>query len=190
MWSKEELLRKTKEQVKEKRFNHILGVVKTAADLAERFGADPEKAEIAAILHDYCKEWPVERLRNLLIKHEDLLWLRFSPVLWHAPAAAYVAREEFQIGDQEIFDAIYYHTTGRAGMSLLDEVIWLADYVEPGRDFEGVEEARRLTVKSLAEGMRFGLKHSIAYLLKKEEAIYPLTFEAYNHYMLYRKDMS
>lgn len=182
MWKKEEYLQEARAQVKEKRFRHILGVAETAVSLAKAYGADPEKAEVAGILHDYCKEWPVEKMRGVLTQHQDLMWLRFSPVLWHAPVAAYVVRERFGISDSGILDAIYYHTTGRAGMSLLEEVVWIADYIEPARSFDGVEEARRLAQRSLKEAIRYGLKETILHLLEKEERIYPLTFEAYNDY--------
>lgn len=187
MWEKEDYLQQVKAQVKEKRFKHILGVMETAVELAKAYGADPKKAEIAAILHDFCKEWPLEEMRKILEQHQDLLWLQYSPVLWHAPVATYVVKERFQLEDQEILDSIYYHTTGRAGMSLLEEVIWVADYIEPGRSFDGVEEARKLAKKDIQDAMRFGLKQTIYDLLEREEAIFPLTFEAYNHYSLKKR---
>lgn len=187
MWTKEDLLKKTEAQVKGERFTHILGVIDTAIRLAHRFGVDPEKAEIAAILHDYCKAWDVERMKESLLAHNDSSWLSYSAVLWHSPVAMYVAREEFQIDDLELLYAIYYHTTGRAAMTPLEKVIWVADYIEPNRNFPGVEQARALAEDNLDQALLFGLSQTIKYLVDKGQAIYPLTFEAYNYYQLLRR---
>jgi predicted HD superfamily hydrolase involved in NAD metabolism len=183
MWNKQELLLKTEQQVNQKRFTHILGVIETAVKLATQVGADPEKAEVAAILHDYCKAWSKDRLKEVLLAHNDVNWLEYPAVLWHAPAAVYVARESLGIDDPEILNAIYYHTTGRANMTLLEKVIWIADYIEPNRDFPGVEQARKLADTGLNEALRYGLGQTITHLVEKGFPIYPLTIEAYNYYI-------
>lgn len=183
MWTIEQLLAETQKQVKPSRFNHILGVVNTAKSLAKEVGIDVDQAEIAAILHDFCKEWSKEKLQNILIEHHDTDWLSYSAVTWHAPVAAYIAGQQFGIHDCDVFNAIYFHTTGRAHMSLLEKVIWVADYIEPNRDFTGVEVARDLAKVSLDEALCYGLHSTIQYLMSKQQSIHPYTFEAYNYYV-------
>lgn len=183
MWSIDSLLAEVKGQVNPNRFQHILGVIDTAKKLAQQVGVDVTKAEIAAILHDYCKEWRKEELQNILINHLDTHWLSYSMATWHAPVGAYVAQQKFDIIDCDIFNAIYFHTTGRARMSLLEKVIWVADYIEPGRSFPGVEVARDLAKVSLDEALCYGLKSTIQYLTNREQTIHPYTFEAYNYYL-------
>ncbi len=186
MWTKERLLEEVEKQVKPSRFTHILGVIDTAVELANENGVDHEKAEIAAVLHDYCKAWSPERMKEILLAHNDSSWLSYPAVTWHAPAAMYVVRQEFGIMDHELLTAIYYHTTGRAGMSPLEKILWVADYIEPNRDFPGVEEAREFAITDLDAALRLGLRQTIMHLIEREQPIHPLTVEAYNYYQIRR----
>lgn len=174
--NRDKLMEATRRQMPPSRWEHTLRVVETAAELAERTGADPEKADIAAILHDYCKFWPADRQREWILRHrlpQDLL--QYNKELWHAPVGAEAVREELGIDDEEVLDAIRSHTTGRPGMSLLEKVIFLADYIEPGRSFSGVEEVRRLAREDLDRAILKALDNTIVYLVERGLKVYPLT---------------
>lgn len=182
MWDKAKLMEEARKQVNPARFHHIMGVVETARLLAAKYGVDVDKAEVAAILHDYCKSWSKEQLQGLLLAHEDSAWLNFPHQTWHAPAAFYVVQQEFGITDGSILDAIYYHTTGKAQMTTIAKVIWVADYIEPHRHFVGVEQARVLAEDNIDDALSFGLSQTILHLVERKQSIHPLTVEAYNYY--------
>lgn len=170
-----------KEALTEKRYIHTVGVMETAIQLANRFGADAQKAEIAAIFHDYAKFRPVEEMRHIMITQNmasDLL--EHNEELWHAPVGAFLVEKEVGVEDSEILDAIKYHTSGRINMTLLDKVIFLADYIEPGRDFPGVEEVRQSAKENLDIAVVQSLRNTIQFLLKRNQRIYPKTVDAYN----------
>ncbi len=174
--NREQLMDAVKAQMPEKRWIHTLGVMETAVQLANRYGGDPLKADLAAILHDYCKFWPVEKQAGIIRDHglpQDLL--EYDKELWHAHAGAFVARKEWGIDDEEVLDAIRYHTSGRPGMTLLDKVVCLADYIEPGRDFPGVHKIREIAEHSLEKALVAGFDSTIGFLLGKGKKIYPLT---------------
>lgn len=179
--NRERLLQALRDEVPEHRFRHTLGVMEAAVRLAERYGADPAKAEMAAILHDIAKYWPVERLRAAVQASafpQDVL--AYDAVLWHGPVAAEVARTRFGVTDEDVLNAIRYHTTGRPGMSVLEKVVCLADYIEPGRQFPGVDEIRRLAEADLDAALAKALGGTIAYLISRGMRVYPLTLLAYN----------
>lgn len=180
--NREELLSKVKEQMTDHRFMHTLGVAATAVALAERFGADAQKAELAGLLHDFCKFWDKGKMREIVERESSLPGelLDYDKELWHAPVGAIVARQELGIQDQEILDAIAYHTSGRPGMSRLEKILWLADYIEPGRQFPGVEEVRELAEQDLDLALLQALGNTITFLVKQKKKIYPLTLHTYN----------
>lgn len=179
--NREEMLEAVKKQITEHRYQHTLGVVETSIQLAERYGANPKKAEIASIFHDYAKfrdpDEMAEIIRDTPTIADDLL--EYHRELWHAPVGAYLVQQEAGITDEEILDAIRYHTTGRVGMSVLEKVVCLADYVEPGRHFPGVDEVRQLAQKDLNKALAQSLLNTIKFLEKKGQKVYPLTKEAY-----------
>lgn len=153
--------------------------------LAERFGADPAKAELAAILHDVAKYWPIEEQRNLLIREQiGQAELEFDKALMHAVIGAWVAEHEYGIQDQDVLDAIRYHTSGREQMSLLDKVVCLADYIEPGRDFPGVDKLRKLARNDIDEALIAGFDGTIEVLIEQRKRIFPLTLAARNGLLL------
>lgn len=180
-----ELARAVQSQMPDRRWRHTLGVMDTAVLLAGRFGVDPVRAELAALLHDVAKYWPVERQRQVLIEAQEQAqeqepWLNYDKPLWHAPAGAIVAARDYGIQDTEVLDAIRYHTSGRPGMTLLDKVICLADYMEPDRDFPGVENIRALAAHSLEKALIAGFDSTIVYLISQRAVIFPLTISARN----------
>lgn len=180
-YSREELIEAVSDQMPDKRWKHTLGVMESSVKLAQRYGADPERAETAAILHDVAKYWPVERMREIIEQNGlSTELLKYDKQLWHAEVGAFAAEHDYGITDTEVLDAIRYHTSGRENMSLLEKIVCLADYIEPGRDFPGVDEIRRLAKVSLEEGLVAGLDSTISLLLEKRRIVFPLTVLARN----------
>lgn len=159
-------------ELKPQRLEHTAYVLETAIDLANRFGADPLKARVAALLHDCAKYLPTERLLSYADTNPPML-----PIL-HAAAGADYAKEAYGVHDPEILNAIRLHTTGDAGMTTLEKIVYLADMIEPSRDFAGVKEIRRAT--SLDEMMRLALLRSICYIKERDLPIHPATLRAFN----------
>ncbi len=175
------LLEQIRAQMNEKRYVHTLGVAESARSLAKKYGADPDKAEVAGYVHDYCKCWPTEKMRDYLLRYDfPEAVLHGEKELWHAFVGAVVIQNELQITDPEIIQAVRYHTTGRSGMTLLEKVVCLADYIEPNRKFPGVEELRILAKKDLDEALAEAFGGTIAQLIGKRKTVFPLTLQAYN----------
>lgn len=157
---------------KTKRAAHAAGCSMTAKRLALQYGADAADAARAGILHDITKALNGEEQLKLCDRYDILLdnFERENPKLLHAKTGAVIAKEIF--GENEaIYEAIYWHTTGTADMTVLEKIIYLADYIEPNRDFPGVEELRALTEQSLDLGLLHGLEMSIAQLNEKGRKI-------------------
>jgi predicted HD superfamily hydrolase involved in NAD metabolism len=170
-----------KEQITEHRYQHTLGVMETAIKLAKRYDGNEDKAELAAIFHDYAKFRDKNEMKSIIEKQGmDPELLKYNSELWHAPVGAYLVQQEANVSDPDILDAIRYHTTGRPNMTLLEKIIYLADYIEPGRHFSGVEEVREMAKKDLDQALIQALKNSIGFLMKKNQLIFPLTFHTYN----------
>ncbi|MGI6177777.1 MAG: bis(5'-nucleosyl)-tetraphosphatase (symmetrical) YqeK [Eubacterium sp.] len=131
------------EHLTDKRKKHTEGVRKSAKELALRFGADPKKADIAALCHDLFRGHSVEDINYYVNKYDLGDKYLGSANLAHSKIAAAVMKDEFGIDDEDILNAVSYHTTGRVGMSLLEKVIYLADKIEPLRDYPGVERIRK-----------------------------------------------
>ncbi|WP_088102547.1 bis(5'-nucleosyl)-tetraphosphatase (symmetrical) YqeK [Halalkalibacter urbisdiaboli] len=176
-----EALEIVKPHLTKHRYEHTLGVMETAIRLAERFGADKKKTELAAIFHDYAKFRDKEEMR-LLVQNvlSDRLILEYGTELLHAPCGAYYVEHEVGINDSEILDAIRFHTTGRPGMTLLDKIIFLADYIEPGRTFPGVEHVRELAENDLDAAVVQAIENTIAFLMKRRQLIFPETVATFN----------
>lgn len=175
------LVSAVKRELKDERFQHTLRVVEMAKQLAKRFGADTKKAEIAAILHDYSKCWSRDTLRQWIMERglrKDLL--EHGSALWHAFVGAEAVHDRLGIEDQDILNAIRYHTTGRAAMTRLEKVIWLADYIEPGRQFPGLEVVRTWVECDLDRALFHALNNTILFLMKNDRPLHPLTVEARN----------
>lgn len=165
--------------VKAKRLPHIKGIEETAVALARFWGADPEKARRAAILHDCTKYWSLEDQVTLCDQAGVPLdaMERASVKLLHSKTGAILARDRFG-QSEEIYQAIFCHTTGKAGMKTLDKVLYLADYMEPNRDFDGVEELRRLVWEDLDQAMILGLEMSVEDIEDRGEVVHQNTWDA------------
>lgn len=178
---RQQIIQSVSVQMPERRWIHTQGVMSSAIELAERYGESPERAELAAIIHDVAKYWPVADQATYIKQYSlDERVLHYNKELWHAEVGASVAKEQYGVHDIEICDAIRYHTSGRANMTLLEKIVWLADYIEPNRDFPGVNEARELAKVSLERAILFGLDQTIIFLIEKGKVVYPVTLEARN----------
>ena len=148
----ERLMSSVMTELSDKRRVHTLGVRDTALALADRYGADPEKAEIAALAHDLYRGLRGEEL-NKTVKELGLQDKYLdNPNLAHGKIAAIMLEKKYGVEDRDILNAVSFHTTGRAGMSTLEKVVFLADAIEPGRNYPGVEEVREAAEKCLDEG--------------------------------------
>ncbi|MFC5651797.1 bis(5'-nucleosyl)-tetraphosphatase (symmetrical) YqeK [Paenibacillus solisilvae] len=187
--NRDAMIEAVRSEMPERRWNHTLGVMETSIILAERFGADPVKAEQAAILHDVAKYWQTSRMESI-IRQEGLPadLLEFDKELWHAPVGAFVAEQLFKVTDLDVLDAIRYHTSGREGMTLMDKIVCLADYMEPGRDFPAVHKIREIAQHSLEKALVAGFDSTISYLLQQGKRIYPLTVAARNDLLLFIRE--
>ncbi|TDL34477.1 HD domain-containing protein [Jeotgalibacillus sp. S-D1] len=186
--NREEALAHVKEVLPEQRYVHTLGVIDTAKALAKAYGANVEHAETAAILHDMAKHQDRDAMKNLIQEENiDPRLLLFHHELWHAPVGAYLAKMTMGVESQDVLNAIRFHTTGRAEMGLLEKIIYLADSIEPGRKFPGVEYIREAAYKDLDEALRRAVKQSILFLIEKKQRIFPDTLECYNDLMLQKE---
>lgn len=177
------MLQKVKTRLPESRYNHVLGVLGTAVELAKRFNVPEEKAQVAAILHDVAKFSDRQWMQSVIISQKmDPLLLDYHAELWHAPVGAYLASYEFGVNDEDVLNAIRYHTTGRAGMSDLEKIIYVADMVEPNRKFTGVDELRQLKEQGLDVMMEACIKHSIEFLVSKNQPVFPDSLKCYEYF--------
>ena len=161
------------------RIAHVAGCEAEAIELARLWGEDPEAAAEAGILHDITKRLSYEEQLNLCEKYGimcDTAELA-APKLLHAKTGAALARDLFGVPD-EIYDAIRWHTTGKPDMTLLEKIVYLADYIEPTRDFPGMDELRRLAFEDLDAAVLFGLKMTVAEIREKGSEPYVDTLDA------------
>lgn len=180
-YTRSELIERVSKSVNESRFNHILRVEKKAVELAEQYNGDVEKASIAALLHDYAKQRSDAEFVKYINKYElKPILLDYGNAIWHGVVGAEIIKSELNIYDEEILNAVRRHTIGAPVMTLLDQITFMADYIEDGRDFDGVKEAREVTSKSLQEGVLYQLEHTTSYLIENQKPIYPEMIDAYN----------
>ncbi|MCF0147533.1 MAG: HD domain-containing protein [Clostridium sp.] len=188
MISTDEMKVYLKNNLIENRYIHVLGVVDTAIRLAKINEVDEKKAEIAALAHDIAKNMTIYELKDIL--EENNIELSYdeenNQELWHSMVGPIVAKDVFGIEDEEILSAMRWHTTGKENMSKLDKVIYMADMIEPNRNFPGVDNLRRETFKDLDNGVLQGLNHTIKYLLNKGVAIDINSIKARNYLLLHK----
>ena len=165
--------------LKPKRIPHVLGTEQEAVRLAEKYGADVEKARRAALLHDCTKKLLMDDQKALCEHYGIQLdeMEQWALKLLHSKTGAAIARDVFGV-DDEIYSAIFYHTTGKADMSLLEKIIYLADYIEPTRDFPGVEKLRKACYENLDRGLLMGLEMSVEEMRSMGNPVHPATLEA------------
>lgn len=180
-----QLEEKVEARLSDYRFQHVRRVRDYAIQLAEANGVDPDQAEVAALVHDYAKERSdSDFIAVIKRKKMDPDLMNWGNYIWHGVVGAEMIHDELGITDSDILTAVREHTTGAgATMSKLSQVIFMADYLEVGRDFEGVQVARDITKQSLGQGVKYQIVHTLARLVKKETPIYPKSLETYNYWV-------
>lgn len=170
------------QRIQGERLAHVYRVLETARDMAARFGVAREQAEAAALMHDYAKAMPGAQLlaearsRGLIIDPAE----EKQPQLLHGPVGAALLADQGLITDPQVLGAIRWHTTGRAQMSRLEMVIWLADYIEPGRSFPGVDAIRELARHDLEGALLHALDNSIRFVMQRGWLLHIYTVHARN----------
>ncbi len=180
-----------KQRLSEKRFNHSIGVAETAKAYAEMLGVDPQKAYLAGLVHDVAKEMPFDEMLDackqgrVMPDSEELK----NKALLHAPAGAAML-ESLGIKDEDIKNAVRYHTVGRRGMSILEKIIYLADMLEPSRDYPEVNILREKVFRDFNEAFADALKFSIIWNMEKGRVVHEGTLHAYNEITEERNEQS
>lgn len=181
--------KKVKKALDKDRYQHTLGVAYTAGCLAMANGCDVEKAMLAGLLHDCAKCIPNEEKLSLCKKHKITLTEveKRNPFLIHAKLGAYLAKKQYGVDDAEILHAITVHTTGAPDMSLLDKILFIADFIEPDRDkAKNLAEIRQLAFRDLDDALFQILSDTLSYLGKSAHEIDPRTEETYRFYRDYK----
>ncbi len=164
------------------RYQHTLGVVKAAMSLARRYGVSEEKAKVAALLHDYAKDYTEQELKNYIDTHnievDKNLYETYQ--LLHGVVGAHIAKSKYSIKDREILRAIRYHTTGRPNMTPLEKIIYLSDFIEENRDYPEVQNLRELAYEDLDRAMLQGFNNTVKYLIATDKVLHCNTVEARN----------
>ena len=169
-----------------KRYHHSICVADEAKRLAKKYGADSEKAYLAGLLHDVTKNATEEEHLNIF----DTFGIMLNSIekttekLWHAMSGAAYVKYVLHIEDEEIYDAIRYHTTAKANMSLLSLILYLADFTSEDRDYEDVDVMRTLVDKSLREAFIYALSYTVKEIVDKGGSLHLDTINAYNETVL------
>ncbi len=174
-----------------RRYEHTLGVEYTSAALAMRYGAPMESARIAGLLHDCAKCLTDEKRLSLCHKNKIPVSEveRANPFLLHAKVGACLAKKKYGVKDKDILNAIQNHTTGRPGMSLLEKIVFIADYIEPGRnDAPNLDETRKLAFTDLDRALLKILKDTLDYLESGSKDVDPMTRKTYEYYSMQKEN--
>ncbi len=178
------------ERLSKRRFKHSMNVAEECYKLAERYGADKKRCYLAGLLHDIMKEDLPDRQKQYTVDsglNPDSAEIA-SKALWHGVAGGYYVREKLGIDDEEIINAIRYHTVGCAKMSLVEKIVYLGDMISEERDYKGVEEMRRYCYEDINKAMSVALIYQIQCVVGKCAAIPVSTLEAYNYYLQFNKE--
>lgn len=174
---------KLKEDIGINRYNHAIRVRDTAIELAKKFHCDINKAMLAGLLHDcgkyHDKDYLLKQAFKFGIMSDESL-INNKHII-HAPLGAIIAQREYNVDDDDVLSAIRYHTTGRENMTLLEKIVYLADYIEPERDFHGLAEVRALAKENIDLAILKALENSIFYLLDTHRMIHLDTLKARNY---------
>ena len=184
MYNADEKKKFLKNRLSQKRYTHSLNVAEECRKLAVKYGEDPDKAYYAGLLHDICKEISADEQKQLIIEssfsvcREELE----THSLWHAIAGAYFIKKEFGIEDIDIINAVRFHTAGRAGMTRLEEIVYLGDLISADRDYKDVDKMRKLSYSDLNKAMFEAFAFAIKSVVKKDGLLPLCTVEGYNFY--------
>lgn len=177
--------KKLKKELDEDRYRHTLGVMYTSAALAMCYGADLEKAQVAGLLHDCAKCIPNDKKLKLCEKYEiPVTKIELdAPFLLHSKLGAYLAKTKYEVEDEEILQAITWHTTGKPEMTLLEKIVFLADYVEPMRwKAENLDQIRELAFHDIDRAVYRTLHDTLQYLKSGSGEVDEMTGSACLYY--------
>lgn len=180
-----ELRETLKTKLKPSRYEHTLSVSYTAMCLAMRYGCDIGKAELAGLLHDCARQYSKDEILERCLRHgiEVTEEEKANPVLLHAKLGAWMAVHKYQVDDEDVANAVRYHTTGRPGMSLLEKIIYLADYIEPRREkAPDLPAVRPLAFQDIDECVYVVMEGILHYLEDSKSVIDTATREACEYY--------
>ena len=180
-----DLKKDLKKNMDESRYEHTLGVMYTSAALAMRYECDLDKALLAGLMHDCAKCMPNAKKLKTAEKYglEITDLEKKNPFMLHAKVGAVLAEKKYDITDEEVLGAIRWHTTGRPDMTLLEKIVYIADYIEPRRDkADNLPQMRYLAFQDLDQTMYEILKGTLDYLGKKGSSIDPMTMQAYQYF--------
>lgn len=183
MWNVEQIINYLHINLSEKKVAHSLSVSDTAVALAAKYGENVESARIAALVHDCAKDMKAEELIRIARDYGaqlDDVFLN-NPTILHGLVGSIIAREIMSIEDEDILNAICYHTTGRKNMSTLEKIIYIADYTEPLREFPGVEQVRVLCSVDLDAAVLKSLENVIIYVIGEKQLLHIDTIDARNY---------
>ncbi len=169
-------------KLSQKRYKHSLNVMDTARKLAVNYGLDENKAALAGLIHDCARDIRGNDIFLMCDKFnvEVSNVCKIQPELLHGPLGAKLAQAEYGITDESILNAVRWHTTGHENMDLMAKVIYIADYIEPGRSFPGIEEARQLAFKNIDSAMIFSLDRTIRFVISRGSLVHLDTINARN----------
>lgn len=180
-----------KENLSQKRYTHSLNVAEECKKLAIKYGEDPDKAYFAGLLHDICKELPDDEQKKIVLDsnfsvcREEL----DTKSLWHAIAGAYFIKTYFGVEDIDILNSVRFHTVGRAGMTRLEEIVYIGDLISADRDYKDVDRIRKIAYTNLNLAMLEGFSYSMKSVIKKGGLVPICTAEGYNFYTrLYKNE--
>lgn len=184
MHSVDEIKALLKERLSKKRFNHSVNVAQAALQLAHKYGVSPEKAYFAGLVHDICKEAPHEEQKRLMLLGDmKLSGAELSAkALWHGPAGAYFIKTELGVNDKDVINAVRYHTVGRASMSELEKIVYIADLISEDRDYKDVDKMRKLAFSDFEKAMYEAVCYGVISVVKKQNYIPESTLDLYNQY--------
>jgi predicted HD superfamily hydrolase involved in NAD metabolism len=186
MLDRKEIIKKLEATLDSERFEHSLRAEQIALKLAKKYRVNLKEASVAALLHDCARRYDrpelLRQARRLKLEIDPIR--RLEPKLLHGEIGAFIAKYEFGIKSAEILRAIVNHTTGAPGMSKLEKVIYLADHIEEGRDFAGVERLRKLAFKDMDRAILESTSAMIVFLLQKGLPVYQPSVETRNYYLV------
>ena len=182
MYDTEKYAKILKDTLSDRRFYHSLCVSQSAIKLAKRYGVDEEKAEVAGLLHDIMKDTPKQEQLKIITDDGIILTPteKSSTKTWHQLSGAVYIKKYLGVKDEDIISAVRYHTTGRENMTLLEKVVYIADYISADRKYPGVERMREKAYRSLDEAMLEGLQFTVIENVKKGFPIHEDSVKAYN----------
>ncbi|WP_461212925.1 bis(5'-nucleosyl)-tetraphosphatase (symmetrical) YqeK [Lacticaseibacillus sp. GG6-2] len=171
-------------RLSEDRFQHCLRVESTARELAQRFSEDVDRAGLAGLLHDYAKEIPVSDYEDVIKRNGfDLQLLRYGRGVWHGMVGTWFIRNEVGVTDHQVITAIERHTTGDPEMTTLDQIVFVADFIEPARKLPAEIAARNAAKSNMRQATLIELENTLTYLISNHKIVYPKTLLTYNAFI-------